>query len=75
MVFVFVLSLFYWIMASSALGSALGSAFGSVALASVASFVLVAVLVLVSSIVGKFYFSSIMLSITEVSVVGFVFGF
>ena len=56
---------------------AFGLVFGSVVEGSVASVVLVVVslVAVVPSIVGKFCFSSIMLSITEVSVVGFVFGF
>ena len=70
-------------MTSSAFGSAFVlvvfglMVFGSVVEGSVASVVLVVVslVAVVPSIVGKFCFSSIMLSITEVSVVGFVFGF
>lgn len=72
-------------MTSSAFGLVFGSAFGSVGVVSVVSVLVAAlasvvsfVLVVVPSMVGKFYFSSIMLSITEVSVglisVGFWLG-
>ena len=90
MVFVLVLSLFCWIMTSSAFGSAFDSAFGLVFCSVFGSFegsvgalvvasLAVALVVVVPSIdspmVGKFYFSSIMLSITEVSVVILAFKF